>query len=216
MIGPALAEINIPDSRLLANQCHHIFKIFSVTCVVPVYFVINHNLNNMFETVTVSQAIKKGQRTVTLPSMLIGFGILILSLVLNVSDIISRSLMISGIFVGAFLGWLYWSLTIMKWRLWAFENVRNVHELQRKAIEGQLIQRPGSFWEKTEIRTAADKAKWEALQYKFQKNDVYTEDVTVPDETIVYFSKNMIIGQVVMLLAGLGIGVYLFINKSYI
>lgn len=35
---------------------------------------------------------------------------------------------------GFVLGWLVWSFMITQWRIWAFGNGRNVHELKKRAI----------------------------------------------------------------------------------
>jgi hypothetical protein len=49
---------------------------------------------------------------------------------------------------------------ITKWRLWAFENVRNVHELKERAVQAKLIWPDHSIFEKMEIRSASDKERW--------------------------------------------------------
>jgi hypothetical protein len=97
---------------------------------------------------------------------------------------------------------------ITKWRLWAFDNVRNVHELKRKAIESQLIGSDGSFFEKTEIRSAAEKDKWTSLQSKFDVQDVYTEDVSAPNEVIIYYSKTQARFQIGFMILLVGFGFY--------
>jgi hypothetical protein len=48
---------------------------------------------------------------------------------------------------------------ITKWRVWAFENVRNVHELKKRAIQEKLISADSSIFEKTEIRTERQEIK---------------------------------------------------------
>jgi hypothetical protein len=170
----------------------------------------------MYETVTVDEAISRGRRMITFPVMGIMFGLIGLSVYLSSEDIIPALYMVIGIAAGVLLGWVYWSFMITKWKLWAFENVRNVHDLQRKAVEAQLIWNEGSFWEKTEIRNQADKDKWASLQNKFNQQDVFTEDLSVPQETTIYYSKGAIMVQIVVMLFCLGFGIYLFIMKSYI
>ncbi|SEW45598.1 STM3941 family protein [Chitinophaga arvensicola] len=92
--------------------------------------------------------------------------------------------------LGLLLGLLYRAFAIPKWRIWAFANVRNVHELSRRAAYAGLIFEEGNkFLSKMEIWSAADKAQWEQLQVRFQTADIFIEDPDVPAETIVYFSK---------------------------
>jgi len=170
----------------------------------------------MYETVTVEEAISRGRRMISYPVMVIMFGIIGISVYLNTQNLIPALYMIIGIAASLLLAWLYWSFMITKWKVWAFDNVRNVHELQRKAVEAQLIWTEGSFWEKTEIWNSADRDKWALLQDKFSQKDVFIEDLSVPQETSIHYSKNAILVQCIILLLCLGLGIYLFIIKQYI
>jgi len=170
----------------------------------------------MFETVTVDEAINKGRKTVAYPSIGITFGLIAISVTINGLSIISLHGMYAGVVAGVFLGWLYRSLTITKWRLWAFENVKNVHDLQRKAIDAQIIWPVDSFLEKTEFINAADKAKWGSLQYKFEQKDVFDDDRTIPDETIIFYSPKVVLYMSLFIIAALGFGIYLFFTKGVV
>jgi hypothetical protein len=152
----------------------------------------------MYYPVTVDKALKRGQLTVNVPTAALIIGGLILSTYLGATDIIAPAFMAIGLVLSFILPYLYWSVMITQWRLWAFENVRNVHELKRRAIRGQLIWPDSSFFERTEIRTSAQKAKWLLLQDRFKANDIFEEDYSLPAETGVYFSKKNAIGMLVM------------------
>lgn len=143
----------------------------------------------MFETITVAEAISRGKKMVNVPQFLIFFISIGLCIFLTVEFNVSPWIILAGFVIGFLLMWVFWAYTITKWRLWAFENVRNVHELRRKALEAKLIRPEGSFWDRTLIQTMDDKVKWELLQRKFDAPDAYTEDLLVPDETLVYYSK---------------------------
>lgn len=164
----------------------------------------------MFETVSVDEALKRGKRGVTLPSLLIIIILLFSSVFLAVKFRGYEGWIISiGLLCSFISGWVYWGFAVTRWRLWAFENVRNVHELKKRAIKAQLIYKDGSFFEKTEIRSAADKAKWTELQEKFRSDDVFNEDHTISDETLVYYSKTAASIQMVVGLGFLGGAIYL-------
>lgn len=95
-------------------------------------------------------------------------------------------------FIGTFvLMWLWWSLMITRWRIWAFEHCRNVHELKQRAISAGLIWRDGSWFEKTEIRSRKQQQKLSLLEDKFQKDDQVEviEDTSLSNETRIYHSK---------------------------
>jgi hypothetical protein len=131
------------------------------------------------------------------------------AIALNIPDL--TGWLIGGGFILSFvLSWLWWSINITKWRLWAFDNVRNVHELKKRASREQLIWKDGNFFEKTEIRSAADKDKWAALQDKFNIPDVFIDDYTVPAETRVYYSKVMIVLGIAFGFACMGVSIYFF------
>jgi len=168
----------------------------------------------MYESVTVDQAISRGKRMINLPTFIIIFGVGVLSIYLSIAKLIPEWAMFAAFLGAIILGWIYWSFVITKWRLWAFENVRNVHELQRKAIEAKLIWSEGSFFEKTEIRSSADKQKWASLQSKFEQEDVYTDDYSLPDETLIYYSKPTEFFLMGLYASGIGLGIYLFENQN--
>ena len=94
-----------------------------------------------------------------------------------------------GILVGFVLGWFIWSVMITKWRLWAFQNVRNVHELKRRAIEEKLIWDDGNWFEKTEIRGKQDRLDLKRISRKFDKEDIYRENHSLPIKTRIYYAK---------------------------
>jgi hypothetical protein len=104
---------------------------------------------------------------------------------------------------------------ITKWRIWAFNNVRNVHELKERAIEEKLIWGDHSKFEKTEIRSKYEKEKIEKLNLKFEKEDRYKEDYSLPSKTTVYFSKPTNIFEFIFSLFLTATGVYfVFFSKE--
>ncbi len=88
--------------------------------------------------------------------------------------------------------------------------MRNVHELKKRAIKKKLIWKDNSFFEKTEIRTASQKDNWVELLEKFNKPDVYFEDYSIPQQTLIRYSKVQAIGLTVIGFISLCICVYLY------
>lgn len=102
---------------------------------------------------------------------------------------------------------LYRAYTLPRWMIWAFTNVRNVHELRRRAAYALLLPREQKhFLRKLEIWTVEQKRDWEQLQLRFDQEDDFIDDPTVPVETRVYFSviKRVLVQPVyiVMILFG--------------
>lgn len=171
----------------------------------------------MNERVSVDEAIAKGHRMVTYPGIFTFLGIIGLCFYLGIQKILPFWVIPSGFGIAFVLAWLYWSVMITKWRLWAFENVRNVHELKKRAVQEQLIWAGDSFFEKTEIRSSTDKEKIKSFKNKFDTKDLFIDDITIPDETIIYYSKWGNFVEMAMMIGCLALGIYLIVKTdSYI
>lgn len=105
-------------------------------------------------------------------------------------------------FVFCFIvGFFYNKTAMAHWRIWAFTNVRNVHELRDSAAQYMFVPKSKLHF-RTEFPSASFKQKWEALQYKFDTPDEIVEDMTLPDMIVIpvnraqhyknlqFFSKN--------------------------
>jgi hypothetical protein len=65
-------------------------------------------------------------------------------------DLTASIIMFATPFVVA---WLWWSVSIPKWRIWALQHVDNWSKLESAAISGMLIWRRGSIFGITEIKS---------------------------------------------------------------
>ena len=106
----------------------------------------------MIENVSVDEALNKGRWKLVYLPMIVLFSCVGLSFYIKSQEILDGWIIAVGFIVGFLLSWLVWSYFVVDWKVWAFENVRNVHELQRKAIEQRLIWSEGSWFEKTEFK----------------------------------------------------------------
>lgn len=171
----------------------------------------------MNEIVTVDEAIKKGHKMVNYPVFAIMFGIIGLTLYLGSQNMIPEWGFPVGFILSFGLAWLYWSVMITKWRLWAFDNVRNVHELKKRAVQEKLIWADNSVFEKTEIRKSSDIEKWSSLQTKFSQADKFYDDLTIPNETVIYYAKGKNYFEMVIGVACFFGGLYFLMSTdSYI
>ncbi len=152
----------------------------------------------MFETVSVDEAIKKGIWTVNVPSMAIMYGLWILLAYLGWAALIPIWLIVIGTILSLVFAWIYWSIAVTRWRLWAFENVRNVHELKKRAIKKKIIWKDNNIFESTELRTKSQKIQWEKLITKFNRSDVFIEDYSIPQYTYIYYSRGQAIGLAII------------------
>ena len=73
---------------------------------------------------------------------------------------------------------------INKWRLWAFTNVQNVHELKKRTEMNNIISKDSKFYKKIETEE-----KYSNIRLRFAQDDTFIDDETIPNETIIYYSK---------------------------
>ena len=171
----------------------------------------------MKEQISVEKAITKGHLIINVPVMIIMLGIPGIAMYLSIEKLIPNWSIGVSFFLGFGFAWVYWSYGITKWRIWAFENVRNVHELKKKAIEQGLVWKDNSWFNKTEIKSYSDKQKWNLLKKKFEKKDVFKEDYQAPKKSIIYYSKIKNSYEFLMMLACLALGIILLLTSdSYI
>ncbi|MHA3047819.1 hypothetical protein JSO59_010755 [Riemerella anatipestifer] len=173
----------------------------------------------MREKITVDKAIKRGHLIVNVPVFIAIFGCPALALYLSEQNLIPGWGIGIGFLIGFALAWLIWSFMITKWRIWAFENVRNVHELKKRAIQEKLIWNDGSIFEKTEIRNTEDKSRLKKLEKKFEQADEYKEDYSLPHKMEIYYSKAYNYIELGVSILIIGVGIYFFVRgeiKQYI
>ena len=128
--------------------------------------------------VTIDQAISRGTRVINVPVwvLLCSPAIVWVGGRHTLSGLLGEktfSIVIVALFVGCFIAaWLWWSVQVPKWRLWAYERVDDIPELKRRAIEAQLIWPDGSVFSRTEIKSAAHAACERELEQGAAKRSV--------------------------------------------
>jgi hypothetical protein len=142
------------------------------------------------ETTSVEYAIQKGHHMVTYPAMIIMFATILLSIYTGVYLVPSVLIVGIGTTLSFFFAWLYWRTVITKWQLWAFQNVRNVHELKKTAIDEYLLWSDHSLLKDSDRYTPSQKEALAQLQHKFEVEDIFIDDITILQETPIYFSRH--------------------------
>ncbi len=173
----------------------------------------------MREQISVNKAIKIGHLIVNIPVFTAIIGSPAFALYLSKQNLIPGWGIGIAFLIGFVLAWLIWSYMITKWRIWAFENVRNVHELKKRAIQEKLIWNDGNIFEKTEIRNSEDKIKLRNLEKKFEKEDEHKEDYSLPPKIEIFYSKVYSYFELGVSILIIGVGIYFLLKgetKSYI
>lgn len=169
--------------------------------------------------ISVNKAIKRGHLIVNVPVFVAIIGCPAFAFYLSNYNLIPSWGIGIAFLIGFVLAWLIWSYMITKWRIWAFENVRNVHELKKRAIQEKLIWNDGSIFEKAEIRNSNDKIKLKNLEKKFEKEDEYKEDYSLPPKMEIFYSKIHSYFELGVSILIIGIGIYFLLKgdtKNYI
>jgi tetratricopeptide (TPR) repeat protein len=86
------------------------------------------------------------------------------------------AILLSSIVLGFTLAWLWWSVTVPKWRLWAYERVDDIPRLKARAVAVGLVWPDGHVFERTEIKTRAHAEQERALEERARESD--SEDET--------------------------------------
>lgn len=173
----------------------------------------------MRQEISVNKAIKRGHLIVNIPVFICIIGIPALSFYLSNQNLIPKWGIGIGFVLGFVIAWLVWSFMVTKWRIWAFENVRNVHELKKRAIQEKLIWNDGNIFEKTEIRNSEHKSRLKKLEKKFEQEDEYREDHSLPLKMEIHYSKAYNYVELGVSILIIGVGIYFFTKadiKQYI
>lgn len=184
--------------------------------------------------ISVDEAVAKGRKMLLLPRMLLIIGLfcglfpigLILIAVVEGPVftkniwLIAGSVVFISILVFLFLPFLYWSKRTTSWKLWAFDNVDDVHELKIVALQANLFPLYGSVMDRLQIQSAYEREQWKKLQERFHFHGDFIDDSGLPAETRICFSKlqlslNMLLG---LFFVGIGVTVVIlsFHKKSAI
>lgn len=168
----------------------------------------------MNENVTVEEAISKAKKYLDLPIKIFGMGSFLL-LFLNLIYHKNNSWII---FVGYFpviiIIYLLQKYATTKWQFWAFENVRNVHELKKAAIQNEIIKPNKSIFEQSEKFEIKHKSKLDKLRKKFELEDVFNEDLSIPFETKIFYKKSKMFFYFLLFLIVFGILIILSIIEN--
>jgi hypothetical protein len=171
----------------------------------------------MNTTINAETAIQKAYSSIYRPSIFIVIAICILAFVSVLVAKMSPWIIVLSLPLGLFFGLLYRSIKLPKWKIWAFESVSNVHALHRAATLSKTITSDKSWLSKMEIWSAADKQKWAELQTRFAEPETLQSDSTVPEKTVIHFSKKTNIYYFCLMLCVLGMGLfYILVKKQQI
>jgi hypothetical protein len=111
--------------------------------------------------------------------------------------------------------WIYRSILVTRWKIWAYSNVDDVLELKRKALDSKLLYPDGHFLTRTEIRTSTQAEQIARLELKIKEKTAvihpFKDDSTIPSESVIISRKGTAKWVLWILLA-----LFLFLIFGYI
>ncbi len=132
--------------------------------------------NNQF--ISIEEALNRAFWHIKAPSMTLFFIPLILYVTLAkvgyLPSIGYEGLKWAGpAFLLSFIGsWLVWAIQVPRWRLWAYERVKNITLLKNAAIKGEFIWPENSIFQKTEL---ASEHVWSKIKQLEELNKLNTQ-----------------------------------------
>lgn len=131
-------------------------------------------------TVTIQQAIRRGETVLATPAMLI----VALSIPLAIYLFAKGSVLLTflTIPIAIVFVFLYSALATPHWRIWAYRNVADIHQLQRSAEISGLLQRNTANATGGIMGTKALYQLGELLQ-RFDEEHVFVDDPSIPSRT---------------------------------
>lgn len=132
--------------------------------------------------ITVKEAIEKGLKDIYVPSRNILISSIILPLLLIFIGAPFFTLIL--IPIGVFISIRYSAALTIEWRIWAYEAVEDIHQLQRSAeLAGILMKQsydtvkgPMNSWQRETLQT---------LIQRFEEDVTFIDDSTIPQETTI-------------------------------
>lgn len=131
-------------------------------------------------TVTIQQAIRRGELVMSVPAM----SVVALAVLLFVYFFFNSQLLLafSALPVSVLFVWVYSAFVTPHWRIWAYRNVADIHQLQRSAEISGLLKL------NTATRTGGvmgAKALYQlgVLMQRFDEEQVFVDDPSVPSRT---------------------------------
>ncbi len=128
----------------------------------------------MAKNLSVSKAIAAGLLAVNGPVLVLLLGPLALFAYAQKYGLLLPSqiwIALVVVVAGFVLAWLWWSFTIPKWRLWAYERVTDIIALKNAAVSVGLTWPDGHLFGRTEIKSKDHAARERAFDSSVDSSD---------------------------------------------
>jgi hypothetical protein len=83
----------------------------------------------------------------------------------------------------------YWTTISAYWMIWSFARVTNVHQLKRRARKEKLLSSDHNDLPRFALLSAAQRTEWARIEKRFLEEDVFYDDKSVPQQTLIFYSR---------------------------
>lgn len=129
------------------------------------------------QNIKVSEALKKGQRWINIPAVLIlcFFMFVCLPILLyafreDKNNVAVSILGVSFILLGIILPFVWYGINVVKFKIWVGKNVKDIHRFQEEALNKKLINE-SKFFKRIEIKSQSQKIELKKFYYNRLKED---------------------------------------------
>jgi hypothetical protein len=156
----------------------YIVRAFFFSTIDDVAVALPFPLGVMSKHVSISKAIWLGWLVVNGPVLLLSCGPFFVFDYLIKSGVISRSYNWAGFLIITLdfvLAWLWWSLSVPKWRLWAYQRVDDIATLKDRAVAVRLTWPDNHFFSRTEIKSRSHALRERQLDTSLREADISSD-----------------------------------------
>lgn len=150
-----------------------------------------------------------------LPELLIMVAFIAAGVLIHVFVYPSVVLMVILIVLGFIIPILHWRKAAVRWQIWAFNEVRNVHELKKQAIKHNMMYSDKHFMSKWSDWTPRDREEWERILPKFEIPDHFEDDLEVPPIVHIHYDKLTNGVQLILSIASMAAPIYILTESKY-
>lgn len=162
-----------------------------------------------------------GHLMINVPAIVFSFGLPLLAYFLAEDILLKVVFSIVGFIVGIAISWLWWSFMVTKWKLWAFQQIKedDWYTFKEMAVENRLIWEHGSYFEATEIRSKKEGEQFAEIKLRVAEQEQIEEikeDLRTPRALKFQYNKKETITETISKVFLLFVAIGLLLTHQYI
>lgn len=137
------------------------------------------------DSVSIREAIQYGLKSVSMPQKVINISFLVLGGLLFLLNSSWWNILFFP--AGLTISFIYANWAIPRWKIWAYEQVSDIGQLERSAELANILAKQ-SYRDTSGFMSSSQRAELTKLLERFDEEPVFVNDPGVPAETSLFFS----------------------------